>query len=116
MATLNIFLFGLGERGLLFFKPLKWQDKFRWPQEAAQALKDLKQHLQSPPVLTTLLPGETSHRLPMSSAQPSWWNAMRKAMLSRCRGQSTSSAKYFLNQRFLTHPFTSGYSPQSGWN
>jgi len=47
-----------GERGLLFFKLLKKQDKFKWSQEAADALEDLKQHLQSPPTLTAPLPGE----------------------------------------------------------
>ena len=48
----------LGESGLPFFKLLKKQDKFKWSQEAADALEDLKQHLQSPPTLTAPLPGE----------------------------------------------------------
>jgi hypothetical protein len=46
------------ERGLPFFKFLKCQDKFQWTEEAEQALQDLKQHLQSPPVLTAPLPRE----------------------------------------------------------
>ena len=58
MATLNRFLSKLGERGLPFSKLLKKQDKFEWSQEAVVALEDLKQHLQSPPVLTTPIPGE----------------------------------------------------------
>ena len=58
MASLNRFLSRLGERGLPFFKLLKKQDKFKWSQEAADALEDLKQHLQSPPTLTAPLPGE----------------------------------------------------------
>jgi len=58
MAALNRFLSRLGERGLPFFKLLKKQDKFKWSQEAADALEDLKQHLQSPPTLTAPLPGE----------------------------------------------------------
>ena len=58
MTALNRFLLKLGERGLPFFKLLKKQDKFRWSQEATDALKDLKQHLQSPPVLTAPMPGE----------------------------------------------------------
>ena len=58
MAALNRFLSKLGERGLPFFKLLKKQDKFRWSQEAANALEDLKQHLQSPPILTAPMPGE----------------------------------------------------------
>ena len=58
MAALNRFLSRLRERGLSFFMLLKKQDKFRWSQEAADALEDLKQHLQSPPILTASLPGE----------------------------------------------------------
>ena len=56
MAALNRFFSRLGERGLPFFKLLKKQDKFRWSQEAADALKELKQHLQSPPILTAPMP------------------------------------------------------------
>jgi hypothetical protein len=58
MAALNRFISHLGERGLPFFKLLKRQDKFRWTEEAEQALQELKQHLQSPPILTAPLPGE----------------------------------------------------------
>ena len=58
MAALNRFLSRLGERGLPFFKLLKWQDKFEWTTEAAEALENLKHHLQSPPILTAPLPGE----------------------------------------------------------
>ena len=57
MAALNRFFSMLGERGLPFFKLLKKQDKFRWSQEAAGALKELKQHLQSPPILMAPMPG-----------------------------------------------------------
>ena len=58
MAALNRFLSKHGERGLPFFKLLKKQDKFQWSQEAADALEDLKQHLQSPPILTAPMPRE----------------------------------------------------------
>ena len=58
MAALNRFLSRLGERGLPFFKLLKKQDKFKWSQEAAKALENLKQHLQSSPILTAPMPGE----------------------------------------------------------
>ena len=58
MAALNRFLSRLGKRGLPFFKLLKLQDKFRWSQDAADALKNLKQHLQTPPILTAPTPGE----------------------------------------------------------
>jgi hypothetical protein len=58
MAALNRFISQLRERGLLFFKLLKCQDKFQWMEEAERALQDLKHHLQSPSVLTAPLPGE----------------------------------------------------------
>ena len=58
MAALIRFLSRLGERGLPFFKLLKKQDKFKWSQEAADALEELKEHLQSPPILTTPMSGE----------------------------------------------------------
>jgi hypothetical protein len=58
MAALSRFISQLGERGLPFFKLLKCHDKFQWMEEAERALQDLKQHLQSPPVLTAPLPGE----------------------------------------------------------
>ena len=58
MAALNRFLPRLGERGLPFFKFLKQQNKFEWTTEAAAALKNLKHHLQSPPILTAPLPDE----------------------------------------------------------
>ena len=58
MAALNRFLSRLGKWGLPFFKLLKQQDKFEGTTEAAEALKNLKHHLQSPPILTAPLPGE----------------------------------------------------------
>jgi hypothetical protein len=58
MAALNRFISRLEKRGLHFFKLLKCQDKFQWMEEAERALQDLKQHLQSPPVLKEPLPGE----------------------------------------------------------
>jgi hypothetical protein len=58
MMALNRFISRLGEWGLLFFKLLKWQDKFKWTEEAEQALQNLEHHLQSPPILTAPLPGE----------------------------------------------------------
>jgi len=58
MDAPNRFLSRLGERGLPFFKLLMKQDKFKWTQEAADAFEDLKEHLQSPPILTAPMPGE----------------------------------------------------------
>jgi hypothetical protein len=57
-AALNRFISRLGERGLPFFKLLKCQDKFQWTEETERALQELKQHLQSTPVLIAPLPGE----------------------------------------------------------
>jgi hypothetical protein len=42
MAALNRFMSQLGEWGLPFFKLLKWQDKFKWIEEAEQTLHDHK--------------------------------------------------------------------------
>jgi hypothetical protein len=58
MAALNQFISRLGERGLPFFKLLKLHNKFKWTEEANQALQDLKHHLQSSPILTAPQPGE----------------------------------------------------------
>jgi hypothetical protein len=58
MAALNRFISQLGERGLPFFKLVKLHDKFKWTEEANQALQDLKHNLQSPPILTAPEPGE----------------------------------------------------------
>ena len=58
LTALNRFLSRLGEWGLPFFKLLKRQDKFEWTTKAAEALENLKHHLQSPPILTAPLPGD----------------------------------------------------------
>ena len=58
MAALNRFLSRLGERELPLFKLLKRQDKFECTIEATEALENLKQHLQSLPILTAPLLGE----------------------------------------------------------
>jgi hypothetical protein len=58
MAALNRFISRLGEWGLPILKLLKRHDKFQWIEEAKQVLEDLKHHLQSPPILTALQPGE----------------------------------------------------------
>ena len=58
MAALNQFLSRLGERGLPFFKLLKRQDKFECTTETAEALENLKHHLQTSSILTAPLPGE----------------------------------------------------------
>jgi ethanolamine utilization protein EutA (predicted chaperonin) len=58
MAAFNRFISRLGERALPFFKLFKLDDKFQWTEEANQPLQDLKQNLQSPPILTAPQPGE----------------------------------------------------------
>ena len=62
MTALNWFLSRLG---VPFFKLFKRQDKFEWTTEAAEALENLKHHLQSPPILTAPLPGEELLLCPM---------------------------------------------------
>jgi hypothetical protein len=52
MAALNKFISMLGERGLPFFKLLKYQEKFVWTTKVDQALAQLKDFLSNPPVLT----------------------------------------------------------------
>jgi dsDNA-binding SOS-regulon protein len=52
MAALNRFISKLGERGLLFFKLHKHQEKFVWTPETDQALAQLNDFLSKPPVLT----------------------------------------------------------------
>jgi hypothetical protein len=37
---------------------LKRHNKVQWTEEAKQTLQDLKNHLQSPPILTAPQPGE----------------------------------------------------------
>jgi hypothetical protein len=109
MAALNRFIFQLGERGLPFFKLLKLYDKFKWTEEANQALQDLKHHLQSPSILTAPNQAKTcsstSLRLFTSSVRQSWWKDRKKATPSRCSGQFTSSVKFSLNLRFVTQQF-----------
>jgi hypothetical protein len=58
MASLNRFISQLGKMGLPFFKLLKLYDKFKWTEEANQALHNLKHHLQLPPILTAPQLGE----------------------------------------------------------
>jgi hypothetical protein len=49
----------LGEKGLLFFKLLKKTDKFKWTDEADQALEELKTFLTTPPVMVPPAPKKT---------------------------------------------------------
>jgi len=105
VVALNRFISKLGERGLPFFKLIKGQEKFKWTYEANTALEDLKHHLESPPILTTLTEGEdlflyiiaTTHVVSTTIVV----ECSRKAMPTQCRGQSTMSAKYFLILRFI---------------
>jgi hypothetical protein len=59
MATLGRFIRKLGEKGLPFFKLLKKSDKFKWTDEADQALEELKTFLTTPPVMVPPAPKET---------------------------------------------------------
>jgi hypothetical protein len=49
MAALGCFISKLGEKVLTFFKLLKKSDKFKWKDEAHQALEELKTFLTTPP-------------------------------------------------------------------
>jgi hypothetical protein len=51
MAALGRFISKLGEKGLPFFKLLKKSDRFKWSNEADQALEELKTFLTMPPVM-----------------------------------------------------------------
>jgi hypothetical protein len=59
MAALGRFIGKLGEKGLPFFKLLKKSDRFKWTNEADQALEELKTFLMTPPVMVPLAPKET---------------------------------------------------------
>jgi len=58
MAALGRFISRLGVRGLPFFKLLKKQDKFIWDDEAKRSFQELKDYLQSPPILVPPQPRE----------------------------------------------------------
>jgi hypothetical protein len=59
MAALGRLISKLGEKGLPFFKFLKKSDKFKWTDEADQALEELKTFLTTPPVMVPPAPKET---------------------------------------------------------
>jgi hypothetical protein len=59
IAALGHFISKLGEKGLPFFKLLKKSDKFKWTDEADQALEELKTFLTTPPVMVPPAPKET---------------------------------------------------------
>jgi hypothetical protein len=59
MVTLGRFISKLGENGLPFFKLLKKSDKFKWTDEADQALEELKTFLTTPPVMVPPTPNKT---------------------------------------------------------
>jgi hypothetical protein len=59
MAALGRFISKLGEKGLPFFKLLKKSDKFKWTDEADQALEELKTFLTTPPIMVPQAPKET---------------------------------------------------------
>jgi hypothetical protein len=58
MAVLGHFISKLGEKGLPFFKMLKKSDKFKWIDEADQALEELKTFLTTPLVMVPPAPKE----------------------------------------------------------
>jgi hypothetical protein len=66
MAALGRFVCKFGEKGLPFFKLLKKSDKFKWKDEADQALEELKTFLTTPPIMVPQAPKE--NLLPYISA------------------------------------------------
>jgi hypothetical protein len=59
MAALGRFISKLGEKDLPFFKLLKKYDKFKWTDEADQALEEFKTFLTTPQVMVPPAPKET---------------------------------------------------------
>jgi hypothetical protein len=59
IAALGRFISKLGEKGQPFFKLLKKYDKFKWTNEADQALDELKSLHTTPPVMVPPAPKET---------------------------------------------------------
>lgn len=60
VATLARFLLKPGDKSHHFFKAIKaWKNKFRWTEECEKAFYNLKEFLQSPPVMAKPEPGET---------------------------------------------------------
>jgi hypothetical protein len=57
IAALSQFLSKAAERGLPFFKTLRGAGKFSWMPECQIAFDELKQYLQSPPALVSLVAG-----------------------------------------------------------
>jgi hypothetical protein len=55
MVALGRFISKLGEKGMAFFKLQKRSKKFKWTDEANQALEELKTFLTTPPVTTPLV-------------------------------------------------------------
>jgi hypothetical protein len=70
MAALGRFISKLGEKRLPFFKLLKKSDKFKWTDEADQALEELKTFLTTPPFMVPPAPKETL--LLSSPCRPRW--------------------------------------------
>jgi dsDNA-binding SOS-regulon protein len=111
MAALNRFISKLGERGLPFFKLLKYQEKFMWTPEADQALAQLKDFLSKPPVLTAphkkeqllLYLAATSHVVSTAIVV----ERQETAMPTQSSDQSTSSARSYQNQRHATNQYRS---------
>jgi hypothetical protein len=72
MAALGCFISKLGEKGLPFFKLLKKSDKFKWIDEADQALKELKTFLTTPLVM---VPRHLRRPCYSTSLRPPRWSA-----------------------------------------
>lgn len=58
VATLNQFIFRLGEKGMPLYKLLKKGNKISWTTEAQEVVDRIKAFLTSPPVMVTSKLGE----------------------------------------------------------
>jgi hypothetical protein len=117
MAALSRFISRLGERGLLFFKLLKHQEKFVWTPEADQALAQLKDFLSKPPILTAPHKGEqlllylvaTTHVVSTAIVI----ERQKMATPIQSSAQSTSSARFYQSPRPAISPCRSSCTQYS---
>jgi hypothetical protein len=72
MAALGHFISKLRGKGLPFFKLLKKSYRFKWTDEADQALEELKNFLTTPPVM---VPPHPRRPCCSTSPRPPRWSA-----------------------------------------
>jgi hypothetical protein len=107
MVALGRFISKLGEKGLPFFKLLKKFDKFKWTDEAYQALEELKTFLMTPQSCCPRHPRRpcfsTSPHPPRWSARCWWLSDMKRATSTPSSDLSTMSVRPYPTARSGTH-------------